>query len=135
MIGLRNLLATALFLTPFVGVHATPIYKWTDSEGNVHFGEAPPPQQQADEIRLPKSHIEPPAQPAGQAGGEEDKLPADTALAKHFKENCDIATKNLQTYKLSKHFVQPDGSVKEISEAESMQKIKEAEEAVNRYCK
>lgn len=135
MIGLKNLFAAALLLTPFVCVHATPIYKWTDSEGNVHFGEAPPPQQQADEIRLPKSRINPPTQPAEQASGDEEAQPANTALAERFKKNCDIATKNLQTYKLSRRFLQPDGSVKEISEEESMQKIKETEEAVNRYCK
>lgn len=134
---LKKLIAIALFLTPFVGLHATQIYKWTDSEGNIHFGEAPPPQQQADKIRLPKSSTNPPAQPAPAANtnGNDETPPADSALADHFKKNCDIATKNLQTYKTTRHFVQADGSVKEISEEEQMQKIKESEEAVGKYCK
>jgi hypothetical protein len=135
MNGLKSFIAIALCFIPLAGLHATSIYKWTDSEGNVHFGEAPPPQQHADKIQLPKNTINPPAQPSEQEVGDNATPQAESDLSTHFTKNCNIARQNLQTYTESRRFLQADGSVTEISEEVRTQKMKEMEEAVNRYCK
>ena len=53
---LRLSLIIFLLLLATVTAHAADAYKWTDAQGNAHFGDVPPeqPAQQKERIALPK---------------------------------------------------------------------------------
>ena len=129
---LKELLLVSLIVIPFTGLSAGQIYKWTDSDGNVHFGETPPPEQQANEVRLPNYTA--PSQPEQETGDKESDEPSDK-LAEHFKKNCEVAKENLDIYRGGRRYLGSDGSLQEIDEETQAQKIKEMEEAVKKYCK
>ncbi len=58
MVTRRTLIAAAvpgllLALTTVAGTAgATEIYRWVDAQGNVHFGDSPPSDRQAEQIEI-----------------------------------------------------------------------------------
>ncbi|MFZ5843971.1 MAG: DUF4124 domain-containing protein [Pseudomonadota bacterium] len=57
-----------LFFTGFMlllsGVAAAEVYKWTDSQGRVHYGDKPPEQQTTQSVQVgPQPALTPPPQP------------------------------------------------------------------------
>ena len=56
-------LLTLVFPTSHVVAQQT-VYKWTDEDGVVHFGESPPPGVAAEKITMQAAPSVPPPQPA-----------------------------------------------------------------------
>lgn len=52
--ALQLILLFAL-LTSLVGTAAAQIYKWTDAQGNVHYGDCPPADCKTEQIEAPQS--------------------------------------------------------------------------------
>jgi glutaredoxin len=72
--GARHLTAAALLglvLLVVAGAGAAQVYKWTDAQGTVHYGDTPPPQQRTRQLK--------PTAPGGPARGA--ALPYELARA------------------------------------------------------
>lgn len=103
-------LALAVSVLPAVALAA--VYKWTDSEGNVHYTQTPPPDQKAETVEThtgvsadeAKQNLEALKQKAGDKGAGEQAAPEQTEEQKKVameqeelrKKNCEVARQNLQ---------------------------------------
>jgi hypothetical protein len=65
--------------------HAQKVYKWTDENGQVHFGTAPPAKQNAQAVRL-RSAPPPPAPAATEAAPADAANPGETTGAQASTE-------------------------------------------------
>ena len=144
------LLVTALLLSA-APAQAEKIYRWTDADGQVHFGSQPPHElsQPAERVELrvqraasPASTV--PAQPkatteAGQTEGTTGKPVAlqPSVSKEEAEKNCQQA----QAYKqalneaANRRFQMPDGSFRPLTSAEREQQNKEVDELIRQYCR
>lgn len=123
------------------------IYKWTDAEGNVHYGEQPPAQVDAESLRPPPP---PPADSRSPAAVLKDlrerSKAADDARAKRAEEeqeaakkqaareeNCRKARGNLETYTRTRR-IWRDGAVVRLTDEEWLRKLEEARKQVAEFC-
>jgi len=122
-------------------------YKWTDAEGNVHYGQHPPPQADAESVRPPPP---PPAGTRSPASVLEDlhkrSKASDEASAKRTaeqqeaakkqavrEENCRKARANLETYTRTRR-IWRDGTVVRLTDEEWLKKLEEARKHVSEFC-
>ena len=129
-------LLSVLMMVPLAASQAAGLYKWTDEEGTVHYGQLPPTDRAATKLAPPKD-IPPTSQNAQQqtdetAIPEEAKRNAEALKVK--SQNCEIAKGNMQTYKDYTHIRQPDGSVLELSDEMREAKIQETQVMIDKYC-
>lgn len=131
---------------------AGKIYKWTDSEGNIHYGERPP-SDQAKQITVPKGPSSAPSsesQPTNtqdstkkllDAFDKERKDKAD-ATAKDAKEtalrdkNCSISRKRVAGLSIGGRIydVTEKGERRYLEDAEIKSKLAEAQKDVEKWC-
>ena len=138
---------------------ASKIYKWTDKEGNVHYGEQPPAKN-AREMKLRKGPA-PQAKPAKSGGTldkqasqpeskgsfldnlakeREEKAKADEIAAKEkarFNKNCSYARKNLASLKIGgrRFEVDEDGNPSALDDKQIQERQQEAQKDVQKWCK
>ncbi len=142
---------TLSLLSATGGALAGKIYKWTDSEGNVHYGERPPTSQ-AREINLPKAPPSSRATPAGNSLQETNKL-LDTlqkerqqkaekkaAAEKERKAreaNCSRAKRRLAAYTIGGRIYEIDdqGERSYLGDAEIEKRRLAAQQEVDKRCK
>lgn len=139
------ILGAGLLAASASGLAAT-MYKWTDSEGNVHYSQNPPPQGGFQKMAPPP----PPAAPAPEAAPPQAaepaaKQPADGAAqeeaerkrleASVAKHNCETARKNLEIYTAFRRVMNDKGEIIILSDEERAAKIKEANEMIQKYCR
>ena len=141
---------TLSLLSATGGALAGKIYKWTDSEGNVHYGERPPTSQ-AREINLPKAPPSSRATPAGNSLQETNKL-LDTlqkerqqkaekkaAAEKERKAreaNCSHAKRRLAAYTIGGRIYEIDdqGERSYLGDAEIEKRRLAAQKEVDEWC-
>lgn len=126
------------------------VYKWTDEEGNVHFGDRPP-SQEAEQIKVPKSA------PATQAPNakerwetrqrmleiyEEDRTKKKQAKAeekrkrKEMEARCVIARDRLKAYKdAALYDLNENGERSYYSDEEKKAYIQNLEAQIKKHCK
>ena len=146
------LIAVSLLCATTLSV-AGKIYKWTDSEGNIHYGERPP-SEQAKQIKIPKgpsSTSAPVSTPSNQqeatkkllnAFDKERKDKAD-ASAKAAKEkalrdkNCSISRKRVASYSIGGRIydITEQGERRYLEEDEIKKGLAEAQKDVEKWCK
>jgi hypothetical protein len=146
--SLLKLMLTALLLT--AAVAQAQIYKWTDSDGVVHYSQSPPASGQAEIIDAPP----PPAIDPVKAQEEIDQLIEQQQKADAIKhgemqarekalqqqqirsQNCEKAKQNLQSYQNNsgRRFVDAEGNVTRLPEEERQRLIKESQDKVQQYC-
>lgn len=145
------LLIGCLLLSPLA--FAGKIYKWVDSQGQVHYGERPPTANQADEVKIHKGPAPsaPTSAAASQTPSASDFL---EAKAKERKEKAEagekankakeIAKKNCDNARASMHslnqggrryVMQPDGQRKYLDDADVQKRKQEAQAAIDKWCK
>jgi hypothetical protein len=127
------------------------MYKWVDNEGNIHYSQVPPSDKEVEKIAPPPPVPEQPAKPpmqeaeqAVEAKANEQKTTAEDAekrkadeehLAEIYKKNCDIATENMAIYKSGNRIITPEGERVRLSDEMRAEKIKQAQEAIDKYCR
>lgn len=146
------LIAISLLCTATISV-AGKIYKWTDSEGNVHYG-ARPPAGQGQQMKVPKApaysggSTAKPSNPADSrkklldAFDKERKEKAETT-AKSDKEkavrdkNCSNARKRVAGLKMGgrQYEVTEEGERNYLDDAALQSRLAEAEKSVKEWCK
>lgn len=137
-----------MLLSFFNTAQADKIYRWTDENGQTHFGNQPPKNKikQAEEVKIKT-----------QAGiATNDQTAADITETKNEKKpkvlkeqvlpqsisaqdaaaNCTIARQGQEALGLSHNtrFQQKDGSFRPLSAEERMAKEKEVAELINQFC-
>lgn len=128
------------------GVTTAATYKWVDEEGNVNYSQVPPPGHRKVEKIAPPPAVAPPppttetAKQTGEKRAEPDKGEQQPAVdteqeAEIYKRNCEIATSNLDVYKTSNRIKTPDGNIVRLTDEMREQKIMEAQEAIEKYCR
>lgn len=132
---------------------AGKIYKWTDSEGNVHYG-ARPPTKQAEQIKVRKGPSNVPA-PAAKTSNQHDstkklldafdkerkdkKEAADKAAAEKERrdKNCSIAKRRIAGLKIGgrQYEVTEEGERNYLNEADIQKRLSEAQKLADKWCK
>ena len=129
---------------------AAKIYKWTDSNGNVHYGERPP-SEQARELNLPNVHPSDSDTPASTPQDvnklldtlqkERDEKAKKAAIAEEERrareQNCKAAKRNATGYEIGGRIYEIDenGERRYLGDAEIEQKLQESRKAVEKWCK
>lgn len=134
---MRILLLTAIFI--FASSASAGLYKWVDEEGNVHYSQKRPKNQQFKRLKAP-----PPApvnnKPLYQnttIQSNKDSSPAAAETAKNKKnraEKCAQAKKSLNAYQVYRRIRDKDGNVTNIDDKARATQIKNAKQAVNDFC-
>ena len=124
------------------------VYKWTDAEGNVHYGQSRPPGTDAEELE-----IEGPGMSAEQRELELDKLKLKAGLGSENEnteprqaaaqmpkavrdENCRIARQNVASLVQKRRIVQTDeaGNLVRLDDSERAARLQDAAEQVEEFC-
>ncbi len=136
----RCLLLFGLALVGASQVQAGQVFKWVDEQGRVQFSQTPPPTapdpQAIQAIDLPKNTT--PATGAPAAPSEDAESTADPIARweQSIKENCDIARENLQRLQSDEPLGVGEGdAIRVMTPTERAAKLKEAQRAVNVYCR
>ena len=145
-VSLAALLVIVLMPQP---AHAAEVYKWTDAEGNVHFGDKAPPDAQAQTVktrtetadqntveRLHKMQDDADKnfekRKEGEAAELEKQQEADKIAA-----HCEASRKSLEELKTSarRQFINDKGEREYLGEERRQEWIKTAEDEVAKYCR
>jgi len=137
-------------LLAFNNTASADVYKWVDDEGNTHYSQQAPKNQQADIIKAPP----PPARSAADAQKEIDTLiekqsgtfevkQEERRLAKEAaeeeknnKEYCRVNRHNLQQYQNNpgRQMIDADGNVTRPTEEQRQAKIAEIQKRLADDC-
>lgn len=133
---MRILLLTAIFI--FVSSANAGLYKWVDSEGNVHYSQKRPRDKQYKRLKAPAPAPED-SKPLYESTEKADKTAKTLATesAKNEKiraNNCANAKKHLNSYTLYRRFRDKDGNVSVVDDKERTKQIKQAEQAIKDFC-
>ncbi len=126
------------------------IYKWVDADGQTHYGQQAPKNQQSEFIKAPQppainpAHaqksvdtlIDQQAEATKQKQKRLKQAKIDAKQAATRKENCSLAQHNLQQYQNSpnRRVMDSDGNVTRPSENDRQNKIAEFQQHVKDYC-
>lgn len=137
-----------LTMSPFMTSANATMFKWTDANGNVQYGQHPPAGANAEYIQAAPEPSAAPANPSLQQQVETlDKRLAEEAKqkseaeqkeqnAENRKINCTNARNNLEQLHLGGHRLtrMPDGSYKRLEVKQKLALIKKNEQAIKDYC-
>ena len=124
------------------------MFKWTDADGNIQYGQHPPAGANAQQIRAapaPKSATtgKSPQQQVEELdkrleAEQQHKAEADEKkqVAENRKINCANARKNLEQLGYGGHRLMhmPDGSYQRLDEEQKQALIKKNQDAVKEFC-
>lgn len=141
---------TCLLLSVCFTAQAADVYQWQDENGITHYGQTPPSDVNAKQMRVPapppvdaeKAQQEIDAliaeqrQAEAEAEAREDNQREAQAQADMRAENCKIARRNLETYQNNpgRRFQNADGEVTRPTEEERQKKISEFKQQTERFC-
>ena len=134
---MRILLLTAMMI--FASSAFAGLYKWVDDEGNVHYSQKRPRDQQYKRLKAPapapennKSLYQSPKQNK-KAG---NVVASETAKNEKIRaDNCAGAKKNLNSYTLYRRIRDKDGNVTVLDDKERARQIENAKIAIREFCK
>lgn len=137
-------LLTAILLTGNTTVQAGKIYRWTDENGQTHFGSHPPQELQnkaeSVQIRTPRATPSAP-QPATDTTAP---APATTAVtltpsisAEQAAAYCQQAREQKQALaeNFNRRFRMPDDTFRPLTDDERAQQNKAADDLIRQYCR
>lgn len=122
---------TMLLLCLSAVASAADIYKWTDAQGRVHYGNQPPAQDDAAkkiEVNAPPSLT--------QQQQERDKVLASGEKTKRQFEDCKRSKEQLTTYQSASRVVQKDalGGEKELDAEQRAKLIQVTQQHIKEAC-
>jgi hypothetical protein len=133
------LLATSTSLT------AGSIQKWTDENGNVHYGDAPPVRTKSEDVRVQSAPSNPgkalprlnSSDDSDQAAGDNDEDNKQEGSEEQSSKNCAVARSDLDIINNSIRvkLQEPDGNIRYLSESEIAERKAVAQAQVSRFCK
>lgn len=142
-------LLAGLLLGSTPGLHAATIYKWTDNQGQTHFGSQPPAGQDSQRIttHTPKQPTQPaptPTPATDMASPADNKTQAeiDAEVRRQvvreqaeLQTYCtDMRTRLAQLKNNPRLLAEIDGQMVRLSEEERQNRITEAENKIIEHC-
>lgn len=143
-----TLLAMTLILAA-AGANAA-MYKWTDQNGNVQYGQFPPTGVEAERIsasgttrkvepqdsKSPQQRLEELEEQKKQEGEQEAETAATQQLAAQRRNNCELARKNLAVLQEEGHHRVrlPDGTVTYLTDEQRQQRVDQANQQIKDNC-
>ena len=125
----------------FVSSNATSaeqyIYKWKDAQGMVHYTERPPEKGIAfEKVRRERDTGKKRAQQTVSQQAEKAEDAKDDSYGSWRKENCKIATQNLDVLENAARIAADDGQggTRLMTDEEKAEKIKKMTEQKQKYC-
>ena len=123
--------ATVLVLIAAAAVHGSErVYKWTDKDGIVHYGQQPPTESKSEAIKVQKGFSAPDT--------EEPKelTPAEKQAAEEA-EFCKAAQQNFATLSGDREVQRKDqyGGISVLGPEERASERDKAKAAMDKYCK
>ena len=133
---MRILLLTAMMI--FASSAFAGLYKWVDDEGNVHYSQKRPANQQSERLKAPPpapENSKPLYKPSTPSDSPNKAVDEATAKNKKIRaENCERAKKSLANYQIHRRMRDKDGNVTVIDDKVRASQIKKAQEAISNYC-
>jgi hypothetical protein len=140
-----------LIIATVASAASATMYKWVDEQGNTHYSQQRPPNQEYQKVAPPP----PPSSSAAeerkqlenlmekQSGATEEttktnkEARAQQAEEERYRKNCEAARNNLNLYQNLGHkkIVGDDGVAYYPSEEELAEKISTARKNIEEYCK
>ena len=132
-------------------VHAGKIYKWTDAQGNVHYGSEKPADAEAEKMKVDtsttgvdtgaealdniKQQVDDEAERIKEEGIPEQP-PVPSLPMKEVKKRCQAARQDLATIQSRGQLKERDekGEVRYVSEEEKQRRINSAKQQIREYC-
>jgi hypothetical protein len=114
------------------------LYKWVDNDGNVHYSQKPPRNQQFKRLKAPPSGPENSKPLYNATTQKKSGNVAEAEAAKNEKiraTNCKNAKSNLKSYQLARRIRDKDGKVITLDDNERAKQIEKAKKDINQYCK
>jgi hypothetical protein len=132
-----------LTLLASTSLNAGSIHKWTDADGNVFYGDAPPITAKTEDVWVQSAPSNPgkalprlsspgsEAEPGSESAGNGNAVPADQA-----KIACDNANKDLEIIQSSSRvkLKLADGSTRYLTSEEIEERQAQAESEIERFC-
>jgi hypothetical protein len=150
----RGLLNTILCMVICLGsanALAGKIYKWTDAEGNVHYGSDKPAGTEAEKMKVDtskagvdrgadaldklKQEVDDEAERIKEEGVPEQP-PVASLPTKEVKRRCQAARQDLATMQARGQLRERDeqGNTRYVSDKEKQQRVKAAQKQIREYC-
>lgn len=144
--------ASLLALTATSVIFASDIYKWTDEEGNVHYGDKPMVNAQPERVAIDSAPTDPARimamnQARAQARTESAEAAAATAEqgpsadelraeAEERAQKCAKSRQQMQTFVASRRLYREDESGERVylDEDQTMEARKRVEDQITEYC-
>jgi len=153
--SLKSLLITIMSMVLLLGtatVLAGQIYKWTDAEGNVHYGSEKPADAAGEKMKVDtsKTGVNRGAEALDKLKQEEDdkaekvkeegvpeKPPVPSLPMKEVKRRCQAARQDLATIQSRGQLRERDekGNTRYVGDEEKQRRIKQANKQIREYCK
>jgi hypothetical protein len=140
----------ALALTLATASASAAMYKWTDQNGNVQYGQFPPSGVQAERIsasgtthkvdpqdsKSPQQRLQELEEQQKQQGEQEAEAAAKQQLAAQRQNNCELARKNLAVLQEEGHHRVrlPDGTVTYLTDEQKQQRVDQANQQIKDNC-
>lgn len=146
---MRTLVVFLLLLLLASAPAGAAIYKWTDANGNVEYGQSPPPGAKAELIHgapAPKSAPGEVKSPQQRLKELEDKQAADKKSqaesdkkqqeAAQRKRNCENARKNIERLNnmSNRRVLMPDGTYQRLDDKQKQQMMDTNRQAIKDFC-
>jgi hypothetical protein len=153
-ISLKQLIIATASMVILLGSGAVPaekIYKWTDAEGNVHYGSEKPADAPAEKMKVDtgltgantgaealdklKQEADDEAQRIKEEGIPE-QAPVPALPMKEVKRRCTAARQDLATIQSRGQLRERDeqGNTRFVGEEEKQRRIKQAQKQIKEYC-
>lgn len=116
------------------------LYKWTDDDGNVHYSQKRPRNQEFKRLKAPPTPennqpLYQSSSPSKSSKGSKKTSKAETDKnLKLRSQNCARSKKNLQVYQIYRRVRDKDGNVKILDDAERARNIENAKRSIEEYC-
>lgn len=139
-------LFAGLLLSGIACAQAATIYKWTDNQGQVHFGSQPPAGYASERITTRSSNTRFFSEPAskqgtGQGVGESQKEIDARVKRKVAQEQAELQafctgmrTRLAQLKNNPRLFTEIDGETVHMDEEERQRRIRETEDKISEFC-
>ena len=135
---MRIVLLATLIIVSFSA--SAGLYKWVDDEGNVHYSQKRPINQQFKRLKAPAPAPEASkplyqSQQSKQNKGGKDTVAAETAKnEKKRAANCANAKKKLNAYQVHRRIRDKDGNVTVVDDKVRASQIAKAKQAISDFC-
>jgi hypothetical protein len=145
---MRMLNSFALALMLATGSAGATLYKWTDANGNVQYGEFPPAGSKAERLKAapapasttPGKSLQQQVEEMEKRQETEKQHKTEAAQkqqdAANRKINCENARSNIQrlNYGGNRLVHMPDGSYQRLDEKQKQEQIEKNQQAIKEFC-